>query len=81
MNRGLMWLLWFLEFAAFAILLGGVSAMQRHCGKAGANYLTSGGSAGYLSIVSCDRLFGYAWWTTFYGECLLDANSGRFVWW
>ena len=44
---------WFLAFAGFAILLGGISAMQNSCGSTPVNTIMPPGMAavGYLAAV------------------------------
>jgi len=36
------------------------------CGSSAADFLLSGGSAGYNGAIPCDVFFSYAWWITFY---------------
>ena len=55
-----------MDFTGWVILLGGLSGMQSSCGGSDANFLLSGGSAGYNAPVSCDTFFSYAWWIAFY---------------
>jgi preprotein translocase subunit SecG len=67
-NKGLIWAAWLLSTAGFAILLGGVASMQQSCGSGLSNVLTGGGggSVGYLAPVSCNHLFQYTWWISFF---------------
>jgi len=56
----------FLAFSSFAILLGGVAAMQDRCGQASGLTDRILGTVGYLAPVPCDRLFSFDWWITFF---------------
>ena len=59
---------WLLAFAGFAILLGGISAMQQACGGAAVNGpIPPGlGAVGYLAPVPCDRFFSFDWFILFW---------------
>jgi hypothetical protein len=61
---------WLLSTAGFAILLGGLAAMQQACGSSGGGVPNVGanqpispgmGAVSYLAPVSCDRFFSFDW--------------------
>ena len=55
------WSAWVLMFAASVVMLGGVSASQRFCGRSSADVLTTSGGAGYFAPVKCNDLYRYTW--------------------
>jgi hypothetical protein len=64
-HTGVIWALWALALASFAIMLGGVAALQNDCNKSGANLDNSAGTVGYLAPVGCSQFYRYTWWITF----------------
>jgi hypothetical protein len=60
------WFAWILILTSAFVLLGGISASQKYCGAASANALTTAGVAGYFAPVSCDKLYRFTWFTTWY---------------
>ncbi|KAL4428445.1 hypothetical protein ABPG75_002534 [Micractinium tetrahymenae] len=75
-HRGLAWLFLVLAFCGWAILLGGLAALQQACHRTGlgtlAQMLPSAGrrllqnpligTVGYLAPVGCNKIFSYTWW-------------------
>ncbi|GAB4814472.1 hypothetical protein N2152v2_001518 [Parachlorella kessleri] len=56
-----------LAFCGFAILLGGIAAVQQRCGSVPTPDMAEYASMGYLpGRVSCDKFFRYTWWITFF---------------
>jgi hypothetical protein len=53
-----------LAFASFGILLGGIAASQNECGKGLDNVFF--GQVDYLGPVSCDKLYSFDWFITFF---------------
>ncbi|KAL4439222.1 hypothetical protein ABPG77_004124 [Micractinium sp. CCAP 211/92] len=75
-HRGLAWLFLILAFCGWAILLGGLAALQEACHKTGLGTLAQMmqpagrrllqnpliGTVGYLAPVGCNKIFSYTWW-------------------
>jgi hypothetical protein len=62
----LAWVTYALMFSSAFILLGGISAAQRFCGRSSANSLTTTGGASYFANVPCDKLYRLTWFTVWY---------------
>eukprot|EP00887_Chlorella_sp_A99_P000342 scaffold13.g342.t1 len=48
-HTALIWICHFLAFCGFAILLGGVAALQQNCGSGSPDLVTTAGTVGYLA--------------------------------
>jgi len=62
----LAWASWLLAFSSFAILLGGISASQRFCGRSSADSVTISGAAGYFANSGCSTFYRYTWFIVWY---------------
>lgn len=60
------WVLFLLAFSAGIIMLGGMSASQKFCGRAGVSTNPLVFQAGYFANVPCPSLYSFAWYITWY---------------